>query len=109
MDRSVGARGGQVVRLRACAGQRVHVAGSTAVRHDVSSPGLTAVPDYGYSVSEYGTASSPCRKPGDTIDLMAESGRPPQDAAPAPGSPAWWSARAVPPPERGRGRPPRSF
>src|SRR3954453_20011117 len=48
-------------------------------------------------------------KPGDTIDLMAEPARRPQDAAPAPGSPAWWTARAVPPPERGRGRPPRSF
>ena len=41
---------------------------------------------------------------------MAEPARRPQDAAPAPGSPAWWSARAtVSPPERGRGRPPRSF
>src|SRR4029078_1553465 len=29
--------------------------------------------------------------------------------APAPGSPAWWSARAQSPPERGRGRPRRSF
>src|ERR1700754_2310640 len=40
---------------------------------------------------------------------MAESARRPQDAAPAPGSAAWWSARAVPPAARGRGRPPRSF
>ena len=40
---------------------------------------------------------------------MAEAARRSQDAAPAPGSAAWWSARAVPPPERGRGRPPRSF
>jgi AcrR family transcriptional regulator len=40
---------------------------------------------------------------------MAEPARRPKDAAPAPGSAAWWSARAVPPPERGRGRPPRSF
>src|SRR6201989_2229463 len=40
---------------------------------------------------------------------MAEPARRPRDAAPAPGSAAWWSARAVPPPERGRGRPPRSF
>ena len=41
---------------------------------------------------------------------MAGPARRPQDAAPAPGSPAWWSARtAVSPPERGRGRPPRSF
>src|SRR4051794_18151821 len=40
---------------------------------------------------------------------MAEPARRPQDAAPAPGSPAWWSARAVPPPERGRARPPRTF
>jgi len=41
---------------------------------------------------------------------MAEPARRPQDAAPTPGSPAWWSARAaVSPPERGRGRPPRSF
>ena len=40
---------------------------------------------------------------------MAEPARRRQDAAPAPGSPAWWSARAVSPPERGRGRPPRSF
>src|SRR3954454_15944189 len=53
--------------------------------------------------------SSPSRRRGDTIGLMAERARRPQDAAPAPGSPAWWSARAVPPPERGRGRPPRSF
>src|SRR6201999_1813044 len=44
-----------------------------------------------------------------TIDLMAERARRPQDAAPAPGSAAWWSARAVPPAERGRGRPRRSF
>src|SRR3954462_13579489 len=51
----------------------------------------------------------PTPKPGDTIDLMAESAHRPQDAAPAPGSPAWWTARAVRPPERGRGRPPRSF
>jgi AcrR family transcriptional regulator len=40
---------------------------------------------------------------------MAEPARRPQDAAPAPGSAAWWSARAVPPAERGRGRPRRSF
>src|SRR3954453_419056 len=40
---------------------------------------------------------------------MAEPARRAEDALPAPGSPAWWSARAVPPPERGRGRPPRSF
>src|SRR6185436_5421569 len=40
---------------------------------------------------------------------MAESARPPIAPAPAPGSAAWWSARAAPPPERGRGRPPRSF
>jgi AcrR family transcriptional regulator len=40
---------------------------------------------------------------------MAEPARRPQDAAPAPGSPAWWSARTVSPPERRRGRPPRSF
>jgi AcrR family transcriptional regulator len=66
-------------------------------------------PDYGYNVAEYATTSSPRRKPGVTIDLMAEPARRPQDAAPTPGSPAWWSARAVPPPERGRGRPPRSF
>src|ERR1700754_5175170 len=38
---------------------------------------------------------------------MAESA--PRPIAAAPGSAAWWSARAVPPPERGRGRPPRSF
>src|SRR5689334_12768266 len=48
-------------------------------------------------------------KPADTIGLMAEPARRPKHAAPAPGSAAWWSARAVPPPERGRGRPPRSF
>src|SRR6201999_2095759 len=53
--------------------------------------------------------SSTCRKPGDTIDVMAESARRRQDAAPAPGSAGWWSARAVPPTARGRGRPPRSF
>src|ERR1700755_3059656 len=47
--------------------------------------------------------------PDYTIDLMAERARRPQDAAPAPGSAAWWSARAVPPAERGRGRPRRSF
>src|ERR1700750_948840 len=40
---------------------------------------------------------------------MAEPARRPRDAAPAPGSAAWWSARAVPPAERGRGRPRRSF
>src|SRR3954453_8647361 len=40
---------------------------------------------------------------------MAEPARRAEDALPAPGSPAWWSARAVLPPERGRGRPPRSF
>src|ERR1700754_2080681 len=38
---------------------------------------------------------------------MAESA--PRPIAAAPGSAAWWRARAVPPPERGRGRPPRSF
>src|SRR3954447_10796018 len=41
--------------------------------------------------------------------LMAEPARRSQDAAPAPGSPAWWRARAVPSTERGRGQPPRSF
>src|SRR6201985_3527240 len=46
---------------------------------------------------------------GDTIDPMDEPARRPQGAAPAPGSAAWWSARAVPPAERGRGRPRRSF
>src|SRR3954464_4120225 len=40
---------------------------------------------------------------------MAELARRPNDAAPASGSAAWWSARAMPPPQRGRGRPPRSF
>jgi AcrR family transcriptional regulator len=40
---------------------------------------------------------------------MAEPARRPKDAAPAPGSAAWWSARTVPPRDRGRGRPPRSF
>src|SRR3954469_3063186 len=54
-------------------------------------------------------ASSSCPRPGDTIDRMAEPACRPQDAAPAPGSAAWWSARAVPPAERGRGRPRRSF
>src|ERR1700754_2876595 len=50
------------------------------------------------------------RKPGDTIDVMAEEpAHRPQDPAPAPGSAAWWSARAVAPTARGRGRPPRSF
>ena len=48
-------------------------------------------------------------RPGDTIDPMAEPARRPPDAAPAPGSAAWWSARALPPAERGRGRPRRSF
>src|ERR1700750_162796 len=65
---------------------------------------------YGYSVAEYGTTSSPCRNPAIRSTLMAEPARRPQAAAPAPGSPAWWSARtAVSPPERGRGRPPRSL
>jgi AcrR family transcriptional regulator len=41
--------------------------------------------------------------------LVAERTRRPQDVAPVPGSPAWWSARAESPPERGRGRPRRSF
>src|SRR3954468_11356615 len=77
--------------------------------HEISSVGPMALADFGYNVSEYGTASSTRRKPGDTIDLMAEPARRPQDAAPAPGSPAWWSVRAMPPPQRGRGRPPRSF
>src|SRR3954449_11370152 len=54
-------------------------------------------------------ASSSCPRPGDTIDPMAEPARRPQDAAPAPGSAAWWSARAMPAAERGRGRPRRSF
>src|SRR3954453_13694281 len=54
-------------------------------------------------------ASSSCPRPGDTIDPMAEPARRPQDAAPAPGSAAWWSARPVPPADRGRGRPRRSF
>src|SRR3954449_8517616 len=54
-------------------------------------------------------ASSSCPRPGDTIDPMAEPARRPGGAAPAPGSPAWWSARAVPPAEHGRGRPRRSF
>jgi AcrR family transcriptional regulator len=40
---------------------------------------------------------------------MAERAPRPRDAAPAPGSAAWWSTRALPPPERRRGRPPRSF
>src|SRR3954465_15981079 len=40
---------------------------------------------------------------------MAERARQARDAAPAPGSPSWWTARAVPPAERGRGRPRRSF
>src|ERR1700755_1253052 len=40
---------------------------------------------------------------------MADSARHPRAPAPAPGWAAWWSARAVPPPERGRGRPRRSF
>src|SRR4029079_1035810 len=65
--------------------------------------------DYGYSVAENGTTSSQGGCPGDTIDVMAAPARRPQDGAPAPGSAAWWSARRVPPPERGRGRPPRSF
>src|SRR3954454_25224555 len=53
--------------------------------------------------------SSPSRKRGDTIGLMPDRARRPQGAAPSPGIPAWWSARGVPPLERGRGRPPRSF
>src|ERR1700755_2848577 len=40
---------------------------------------------------------------------MADSARHPRAPAPAPGSAAWWSARAVAPAERGRGRPRRSF
>jgi AcrR family transcriptional regulator len=40
---------------------------------------------------------------------MAEPARRRKDAAPAPGSAAWWSARAAPPTDRGRGRPPRNF
>ena len=40
--------------------------------------------------------------------VMAEPARRSHNTTPAPGSPAWWSARAAPPRERGRGRPPRS-
>src|SRR3954452_8270936 len=40
---------------------------------------------------------------------MAEPARRPQDAAPAPGSAAWWSARPVAPADRGRSRARRSF
>src|ERR1700755_498905 len=40
---------------------------------------------------------------------MADSARHPRAPAPAPGWAPWWAARAVSPPERGRGRPPRSF
>jgi AcrR family transcriptional regulator len=40
---------------------------------------------------------------------MPEPARRPEDVAAAPGSPDWWRARAISAPERGRGRPPRSF
>src|SRR6186713_1446828 len=77
--------------------------------HDRASSRVRVLQNYGYNVSENANDIKPTPEPGDTIDVMAEPACRPQDAAPAPGSAAWWSARAVPPPERGRGRPPRSF
>ena len=81
MDRSAGARCGLVVgaeSVRGPASGRCRLGNITAVRHDVSSLGLTAFLNYGYSVAEYGRDVKPMPKTRryDRLDGRARTSSP---------------------------------